>query len=164
MPRIIRASYKARTKSQKRIKRASRKSRLRAKFSKPSKYIENFQEYLNDKGYNSEMWFMYYLYREPTIMDPERNKPLLNKKYYVDIIFEPIKVIIEVDGGYHQTRKQRNLDTLRDTELKSLGYMVYRIEHRDNKKAKEVIQILRDLCWEYKKNQTNISTETSLNN
>lgn len=48
------------------------------------------------------------------------------KDYIVDFFSFELQLIIELDGGYHQDPEQKEKDTLRDLDLKALGYNVLR--------------------------------------
>lgn len=49
-------------------------------------------------------------------------------KFWVDLLFEKQKVIVEFDGDYwHSTPKAKRNDKYRDKVLTSLGYRVVRI-------------------------------------
>ena len=41
-------------------------------------------------------------------------------------MFRRSKIVVEIDGGYHQTQKQQVLDDLRTEWLESKGYKVVR--------------------------------------
>ena len=53
------------------------------------------------------------------------------KQYYADIYIPRLRLIIEVDGGYHFTERQKRLDTNRSAGIRRLGYHVCRIKNRD---------------------------------
>ena len=64
------------------------------------------------------------------------------KSYYVDFLFEDIKLIIELDGSQHvKTIKE---DKIRDLFFETLGYTVCRITHVEyiNKTKLETILLL----------------------
>ena len=46
--------------------------------------------------------------------------------YIVDFLFRRSKVVVEIDGGYHQTQEQQELDDMRTEWLESKGYKVIR--------------------------------------
>lgn len=46
--------------------------------------------------------------------------------YYADISIPSLKLIIEVDGGYHNTEEQKTKDKQRDDDFKSIGYTTLR--------------------------------------
>ena len=48
------------------------------------------------------------------------------KLYYADISIPSLKLIIEVDGGYHNTEEQQAKDKQRDDDFKSIGYTTLR--------------------------------------
>lgn len=52
---------------------------------------------------------------------------IINKHlYYADIFIPSLKLIIEVDGGYHNTEEQREKDKKRDADFMSVGYTTLR--------------------------------------
>ena len=52
---------------------------------------------------------------------------LINGKlYYADISIPSVKLIIEVDGGYHSKPEQQAKDKKRDEDFKSIGYTTLR--------------------------------------
>lgn len=59
--------------------------------------------------------------------------------YYADMAIPSLKLIIEIDGGYHNTYEQKAKDKQRDDDFKSIGYTTLRytneqVESRDGKK------------------------------
>ena len=46
--------------------------------------------------------------------------------YIVDFIFKDSKLIVEIDGEYHQTEEQQQLDRIRQEYLEKLGYKILR--------------------------------------
>jgi leucyl-tRNA synthetase/ATP-dependent DNA helicase RecG/methylmalonyl-CoA mutase len=48
-----------------------------------------------------------------------------------DIYVPKFNVIIEVDGGYHFTVEQARKDAIRTSELRSLGYKVFRCKNEE---------------------------------
>lgn len=51
--------------------------------------------------------------------------------YIVDFLSKEHRVIIEVDGGIHETEDQIHHDITRDTYLNSLGYKILRIKNTE---------------------------------
>ncbi len=51
------------------------------------------------------------------------------KEYIVDFINFEHQLIIELDGGYHNSVEQKEKDELRDLHLKNLGYVVLRFKN-----------------------------------
>lgn len=64
------------------------------------------------------------------------------KSYFADICIKSRKLIIEVDGGYHNTEEQKEYDAKRDRAFRSIGYTTIRITN-DQIKDK---QFLQDFC------------------
>lgn len=53
------------------------------------------------------------------------------KIYFADLYVPHLRLIIEIDGGYHTTRRQKRLDGNRSSGLWRLGYHVARLSNRD---------------------------------
>lgn len=51
--------------------------------------------------------------------------------YFVDIFIKRFNIVIEVDGGYHNTPEQQEKDKVRDTLLGKLSIRVYRIKNEE---------------------------------
>ena len=47
-------------------------------------------------------------------------------EYIVDFLFRKSKLVVEIDGGYHQTEEQQDLDAIRTEWLESSGFSVIR--------------------------------------
>lgn len=56
-----------------------------------------------------------------------RQKPILN--YIVDFYCPKAKLVIEVDGDYHNTPAQTEKDAIRDAQLQQLGLVVLRFSN-----------------------------------
>lgn len=93
-------------------------------------YLEkSFSDWLISHGVQYET--------EKTIKNQETGK-----WYFVDFIFEDLRLIIELDGSHHEQTKE--YDTVRDEFLSSLGYRVLRITHKEYQ-SKEKLQQVCDL-------------------
>jgi very-short-patch-repair endonuclease len=55
--------------------------------------------------------------------------------YFPDIIIDGTTLIVEVDGGYHNSKKQKAYDGKRTHHLNKKGYRVLRITNREAKNA-----------------------------
>ena len=53
------------------------------------------------------------------------------KLFYADIYIPSMRLVIEVDGGYHFTDNQRRLDGNRSACIRVQGYSIYRIRNKD---------------------------------
>lgn len=58
--------------------------------------------------------------------------------YFADIYIPKLNLIVEIDGGYHYTLKQKNKDKNRSSGIWRLGYHVVRLCNRD---AKNIVKI-----------------------
>lgn len=78
-----------------------------------------------------------------------RQYPVWTKKkiYFADLYIPKLKIIFEIDGGYHFTQKQKRLDNNRSSGLWRLGYHVVRLNNHDarniNKIKAKILLILR---------------------
>lgn len=65
--------------------------------------------------------------------------------YFADIYLPELKTIVELDGGYHFTTKQRRLDNNRSSGIWRMGYHVVRLTNHDARnpeKIKAKIQLI----------------------
>lgn len=80
---------------------------------------------------------------------PARQYPVWTKRrmYFADLYLSSLKLIIEIDGGYHYTARQKRLDGNRSSGLWRLGYHVVRLSNRDardiSKIKAKIILVLR---------------------
>jgi len=59
------------------------------------------------------------------------NRQHIIDRFIVDFVCLEIKLVIEVDGGYHSEYLQMQYDLDRTTELEKLGFTVVRFENED---------------------------------
>lgn len=71
----------------------------------------------------------------------------LLERHLVDIVIHQAPVIIEADGAQHTLRLQKAKDALRDAELATAGYRIFRFTGSEiNTDAAECIQRVIDAC------------------
>ena len=58
--------------------------------------------------------------------------------YFADLYIPSLRLIVEIDGGYHSTRLQRRLDRNRSANIRRLGYHVCRLSNRDARSREKV--------------------------
>lgn len=70
-----------------------------------------------------------------------------NSFIIVDFFIKSIKMVIEIDGGYHKVQTQKNKDIERDKFLKENGYKVLRVfnEDVDSFEIKHIVKHFRNL-------------------
>lgn len=62
----------------------------------------------------------------------------------VDFVCLPSKLIIEIDGGYHNDVKQKLHDELRTDELEQMGFQVIRFTNEDvHKRIEYVLETIK---------------------
>jgi very-short-patch-repair endonuclease len=67
-------------------------------------------------------------------------------RFIADFYCHQAKLIIEVDGGYHEDEQQRELDQGRQAELEDLGLVVLRFKNEDVEEGeKQVIEKIRSV-------------------
>lgn len=71
------------------------------------------------------------------------------KTYFADIAIKSKKLIIEVDGEYHNTSEQKKKDDARDKAFESIGYKTIRIPN-DKVEDKQFMQYFIETVKEYK--------------
>lgn len=65
--------------------------------------------------------------------------------FYPDIQIRNTKVLIEVDGAYHNWKRQKEQDAARTKILESYGFKVFRIRNEDiNSKRGQLLKDIRD--------------------
>lgn len=71
---------------------------------------------------------------------PTRQYPIWTKRkmYFADLYIPQLKLIIEIDGGYHYTTRQKRLDGNRSSGLWRLGYHVVRLSNRDARNISKI--------------------------
>ena len=71
-----------------------------------------------------------------------------DRVYYADLCIKSLKLIIEVDGGYHNTDAQKKKDAERDKAFASIGYKTIRCSNEDacsQKCANELLKTIASL-------------------
>ena len=61
-------------------------------------------------------------------------------RFIADFYCHELKLVIEIDGGYHDDREQHELDTGRENELKELGLTIIRF--RNEEIARDILGVL----------------------
>nr|DAH40024.1 MAG TPA: Very-short-patch-repair endonuclease [Caudoviricetes sp.] len=77
-----------------------------------------------------------------------RQQPIMTgrKLYFADIYLPELKVIMEIDGGYHYTNKQKRKDSNRSAGIWRMGYHVVRLSNHDARninKIKAKIELIK---------------------
>ena len=111
------------TKQEKELRKDKKISYLKKKGEKYSK------ELLQNKTESEEIFcgvldHNYIDYQEQVPI-PYNHKIL----YIVDFLID--KIVVEVDGGYHNTDKQKKYDKVRSKHLRKLGYRIVRIKNEE---------------------------------
>ena len=63
--------------------------------------------------------------------------------YFADLFIPSLNLIVECDGGYHQTTNQKRLDGNRSSGIWRLGYHVVRLSNRDARDPEKIRQKIR---------------------
>lgn len=58
--------------------------------------------------------------------------------YFADLYLPELKTIVELDGAYHFTTKQRRLDNNRSSGIWRLGYHVVRLSNHDARNPEKI--------------------------
>jgi very-short-patch-repair endonuclease len=118
--------------------------KVKAKQDKKNKFlIVNSKRLKNDLP-KSEQWFLSYLKKSGLSRYFSSNVVLNNM--IPDFVDYKKRIVIEIDGSIHwNNANQLERDRIKDSNYLALGYTVYRINHKDETKAKEVIGQLSTL-------------------
>lgn len=78
-----------------------------------------------------------------------RQQPIMTgrKLYFADIYIPSLKLIIEVDGGYHYASSQKRKDSNRSAGIWRMGYHVVRLSNHDVcniNKVKAKIELIKN--------------------
>lgn len=124
----------------KNIHPVSRIKKLNNSDDKFTKWSVNTKNKLENNPTKSELSLFKYLTGTLHNRVKFQHPFLINGKlYYADIAIPSLKLIIEVDGGYHNTEEQKAKDKQRDNDFKSIGYTTLRytneqVESREGRK------------------------------
>jgi very-short-patch-repair endonuclease len=122
---------------------------IRGKHKKQAHRRQKFAKHLNKARFPSEVWFETLLlknnlkkwYQRPShkAFRWQSNRPVSN--YILDFAWPSQRIGVEIDGGSHKDKGR--LDQLRDNYLKALGWVILRIDYKDEQKALETIELLK---------------------
>ncbi len=83
--------------------------------------------------------------------------------YIVDFYCHQIKLVIEIDGGVHKEKNQKEYDAERTFELENCGLEVIRFTNEQvQSELKEIIQKIQNQCKKRKKQLQNENISNSL--
>lgn len=111
--------------------------------------IDELAEKLNQVRPNSEIWFDHQLKLRSLDINFKTNI-VLNEKYIADFVDLERKIIIELDGTYHDSKYVQNKDLTKDLYLAENGYTVIRIKHNDMLSLDKGIQEYLDIVYNKK--------------
>lgn len=83
------------------------------------------------------------------------------KLYFADIYLPEIKLVIEINGGYHFTDKQRRKDKNRSQGIRRLGYSLFNITNKDARDIKKIEQLISKAKNGKVTNKRNFSQKSS---
>ena len=90
-------------------------------------YIETFRKQQINISTLAETEFKKYLDKNKIKYSFQKVFNIDGKYYIVDFYFPSKKLVIEIDGGYHFTKEQKEKDSKRTKDLKSIGLKVIRL-------------------------------------
>ena len=69
-----------------------------------------------------------------------RQQPIFTGRriYFADLYLPELRLVFELDGGYHYTKNQKRLDTNRSSGIWSMGYHVVRLSNHDARDAEKI--------------------------
>lgn len=102
---------------------------------------KKFRKQLNDACFPSEMWFLSLLKKNGIDRKYFSRNHSVNR-FFIDFAFFKFGIGVEIDGSSHD--KTKEYDSKRDSILNEYGWEIIRIKYKDNKKANEVICLLKE--------------------
>jgi len=119
------------------------------KKSKHLKKLERYSKELNRKVPKSEIWFLDELKkRNIELPDMLHNIPFCG--FIPDFRIPDLRIIIEIDGSYHQLKKQIQRDILKDQVYNKNSYTCIRVKHNDYIDLLRCFSILVDSISRYR--------------
>ncbi|MCW3126194.1 MAG: hypothetical protein JWO03_1852 [Bacteroidetes bacterium] len=61
--------------------------------------------------------------------------------YIADFYLHPVKLVIEIDGGYHQHKFQKEYDDFRDKDMEALNIFVLRLTNHEITYSSDTVAI-----------------------
>jgi len=93
-----------------------------------NKHLKQYARKLRNGSTPGEAILWKYVLRAKSFFGLQFNRQFIIENYIVDFVCRELKLIIELDGKYHD--QITNEDELRDSRLKELGYQVVRIPEK----------------------------------
>lgn len=93
--------------------------------------LKEYKEVLKQNATDSEMYFRRKLYEYG--IEHEFQRGVIDGEEFIiaDYYIKRINLIVEIDGGCHETKKQKIRDYYKDLAYKERGYNVLRIKNED---------------------------------
>lgn len=70
--------------------------------------------------------------------------------FFADIYIPSLRLVLEIDGGYHFTPEQRRRDANRSAAMRRLGYHIYRLTNAEARRPGRVVAKIARLTAEHK--------------
>lgn len=119
-----------------------KKRKFKLKKKKNSRIIR-YANRLNSNLPLSEIWFDG-LFKSHYLYTKFRKNQIIGN-YIVDLLCIDNKIIIEIDGSYHERKDQKIKDWYKDQALKKKGYEVIRVIHNNTESYNNCIKLLESL-------------------
>ena len=115
--------------------------RARKKADNKTKFVKGVAVRLRSSVPKSEAWFLEHL--KNAGLSPYFHSNVQLNNYIPDFLNLEKRIVIEVDGSIHWNNPaQLERDNKKDLYYQSLGYNVYKINHKDEERAKDLISLL----------------------
>lgn len=114
-------------------------------------YNKNLREYAGDmrnKGTKAEVWLWKFVLKNKQMKGYtfNRQRPVLG--FIADFMCKELKLVIEVDGGIHESEEVRTKDFIKTNELTIKGYKVLRFTNEDVYNNLEIVKNEIEACIE----------------
>jgi very-short-patch-repair endonuclease len=121
--------------------RKEKKYKLKKK--KNNSRIIKYANRLNENLPRSEIWFDG-LFKSHYLYDKFRKNQIIGN-YIVDLLCIDNKIVIEIDGSYHERKDQKIKDWYKEQNLKKKGYTVIRVLDNNIESYNNCIKMLESL-------------------
>ena len=129
------------------VKKATKTNKQKPKhkqtksFQKKQQQLEIYKEGLKENATKAELYF-----RDKLIYYEIKHifqKGVIDGKHFMiaDFYIDRLKLIVEIDGGYHQTEEQQLRDKLKDRHYLERGFNVLRITNEEAFKSFDYLEL-----------------------
>lgn len=128
-------------------KKKKKKQRIKHNLDDSKILSEIYKEQLIHNATNAEKFFSKKI-DEYGITNIDFQIPIYTKDrfYIVDFLVVDKNIVVELDGGYHNTKHQMAKDKKRTDDLRKMGYDVIRFKNNEIQKMDSFLRMISNSC------------------